>query len=193
MAKKKTGSKANLAPYTKSEREPTKWKHDLYEGPRVNLARHRNAAAGSGDLRTRLKPKADTMTFAEERALGSRAPSGRLGGAAAAGAAAPAVPTAKVIVTNLQLSVTEKDMKDLFETVGPVLRVTMTTKGEERTAHVTFKQAADATAAQHKFHNIPLDGSRMNITIAAAETKVSLGKGRVPVLARLGLPVDSRS
>jgi hypothetical protein len=52
------------------------------------------------------------LTFAEERALGARAQTGR--GAAAGLAAAQttsAVSAAKIVVSNLNLSVTEKDMK----------------------------------------------------------------------------------
>ena len=58
--------------------------------------------------------------------------------------------------------------------MGPLVRVALEIKGEERFAHVSFKNAEDAAAAQHKFHNIPLDGARMNIVIEKAEVKTAV-------------------
>jgi hypothetical protein len=54
----------------------------------------------------------------------------------------------------------------LFETIGPVAKVTMVVKGARHVATVIFKSGADAAKAQHKYHNIPLDGARARCSCA---------------------------
>jgi hypothetical protein len=68
----------------------------------------------------------------------------------------------------------------------------MSNKDGQRSAIISFRNAADAQAAQHKYHNIPLDGApcfflssrwragaRMSITFAA-----EAAPARVPIMAR---------
>lgn len=79
-------------------------------------------------------------------------------------------------------------MKALFETIGPVAKVTMVVKGARHVATVIFKNGADAAKAQHKYHNIPLDGERMDITIP----EVAAAPASANILQRLGLEAPSR-
>lgn len=63
----------------------------------------------------------------------------------------------KVTISNLDTAVTQQDMKDLFETIGPLKSAKMTAVGM---AEVVFKQAKDANTAFAKYNNVVLDGKR---------------------------------
>lgn len=70
----------------------------------------------------------------------------------------------KVIVTNLETGVTEQDMKDLFETVGPLKSVKMTAAG---VSEVVFRKSNDAAKAFKQYNHVVLDGRPMYITVSS--------------------------
>lgn len=96
-------------------------------------------------------------------------------GAAAASAASlpparvnlpPQQTGSKILVANLNLSVTADDMKELFEAIGPFKRpIRLEKQGDDLVAHIVFQDPAHAALAEKRYHNIPLDGRPMDITV----------------------------
>eukprot|EP00047_Mylnosiga_fluctuans_P018775 m.74929 g.74929 ORF g.74929 m.74929 type:complete len:257 (+) comp7789_c0_seq1:1-771(+) len=198
VAKQAAGKKQPLA-YSRPKELPDKWKHDLFEGPGSAAARKLGAAGlkrPAGDLRSAIKNKNKVLTLKEAAVAPVKAAAVKqLRSASATKAAAraasaapvasgPVAGTARLVVSNLQPSVTQQDMKELFETVGPVARVALADDG---TCDVLFRTPAHAAEAQHKYHNIALDGALMDIKLAAVEPPV-----RVSVLSRLGVDPSAR-
>ena len=68
----------------------------------------------------------------------------------------------KVVVSNLQPSVSQEDIVELFGDVGPLKRAKVTTPG---TAEVVFVNVADALKAIEVYHNRQLDGRSMKCQI----------------------------
>lgn len=116
------------------------------------------------------------------------------------GASAIALSTGAVVeVTNLDTNVSQNDMKELFETVGPLKKVTVTMQNNSCSAEVTFQKKSDATAAVKKYNGVLLDGKAMKMSIkkpsaserlsaagvaAAAGGRAAQGNGRMS--GRLG-------
>jgi len=72
---------------------------------------------------------------------------------------------AKVVVTNLQNSVTKDDIVELFGDVGALKRAKVSTPG---TAEVVFVNRSDAQKAVEIYHNRQLDGKAMKCQIVGA-------------------------
>ena len=68
----------------------------------------------------------------------------------------------KVIVSNLQSSVTEEDIIELFGDIGTLKRAKVSTPG---TAEVVFVKFSDAQKAVEIYHNRSLDGKAMKCNI----------------------------
>jgi len=72
---------------------------------------------------------------------------------------------AKVVVTNLQTSVTKDDIVELFGDVGALKRAKVSSPG---TAEVVFVNRTDAQKAVEIYHNRQLDGKAMRCNIVGA-------------------------
>lgn len=72
---------------------------------------------------------------------------------------------AKIVVTNLQSSVTKDDIVELFGDVGALKRAKVSTPG---TAEVVFVNRSDAQKAVEIYHNRQLDGKAMKCQIVGA-------------------------
>ena len=71
----------------------------------------------------------------------------------------------KLRVSNLDLGVTETDVKDLFSDVGELKSYRLITDQSQSTgvAEVVYKSKQDAMDAIDRYHGVPLDGKPMNI------------------------------
>ena len=72
---------------------------------------------------------------------------------------------AKVIVSNLQNSVTRDDIVELFGDIGALKRAKVANPG---TAEVVFVNRADAQKAVEVYHNRQLDGKAMKCQIVGS-------------------------
>ena len=72
---------------------------------------------------------------------------------------------AKVVVSNLQTSVTKDDIIELFGDVGALKRAKVSTPG---TAEVVFVNRADALKAVEVYHNRQLDGKAMKCQLVGS-------------------------
>ena len=110
----------------------------------------------------------------------------------------PSLLGTKLFISNLDYNVSNEDIKELFETIGPLIshRVHYHQKSgrSEGTAEVVYADKAKAVLAQKKYHNIELDGRPMNITLIDQRVqpertlksgiKISAGPGRVITVPR---------
>lgn len=84
------------------------------------------------------------------------------------GPRAPSRQGTKLFISNLAWKVTNQDIRELFESVGPLIaaRVHYMPSGRSKgTAEVIFKLKKDAVAAKTRYHDVALDGRPMNIEI----------------------------
>lgn len=91
----------------------------------------------------------------------------------------------KVAVSNLHPGVTQTDIKELFETVGPLKTATLKTyaSGESAcAAEVVFEAMGDALEAIKRYNLVPLDNQPLHITLATD----SVTGGAEPVQNRIG-------
>lgn len=109
------------------------------------------------------------------------------------GPKAPSLLGTKLFISNLDYNVSNEDLKELFETIGPLVshrvHYQQKTGRSEGTAEVVFADRAKAVLAQKKYHSIELDGRPMNIILIEQRTqpertlksgiKISAGPGRV--------------
>merc|ERR1719402_148860 len=68
----------------------------------------------------------------------------------------------KVVVTNLQASVTQDDIEELFLDMGALKRVKMDSPGS---AEVTYVTRRDAEKAVERYNNVTLDGKAMKCRV----------------------------
>lgn len=73
-----------------------------------------------------------------------------------------------VAVSNLHPGVTQADITELFETVGPLKRAYLRKKGpnvKSGDAEVVFENMEDALDAIRRYNNVPLDNQPLHITL----------------------------
>ncbi|KAJ2504619.1 hypothetical protein H4217_009370, partial [Coemansia sp. RSA 1939] len=72
----------------------------------------------------------------------------------------------KIVISNLYYGVTEKDLRALFEQVGPISSATLNCKGDgtsRGSGEVVFKNPMHARLAIEKYNGVHLDGRAMKI------------------------------
>lgn len=82
---------------------------------------------------------------------------------------------ASVLVSNLHPQVTESDMRDLFQDIGPMQDARLVSTG---TALVTFFRRATAIRACDTYHGRLLDGQPMNLILLTVGTSQSRSHGQ---------------
>lgn len=84
----------------------------------------------------------------------------------------------RLIITNLHYEVSREDLRALFESIGPVIRIYMHYDRAGRSngkAEVTFERGDDARVALERFHQMPLDGLPMHIEMQTGPLQSSIG------------------
>lgn len=78
----------------------------------------------------------------------------------------PSTPTGhRIVVSNLQPSVTHEDIRELFEDIGPLMTSRLVRPG---TAEVVYENHKDAVKAVDVYHNRQLDGQPMKCMLVNA-------------------------
>ena len=76
----------------------------------------------------------------------------------------------RIIISNLHTSVTESDVRELFEDVGPLVTAHLARPG---IAEVVYKNLGDAEEAVETYHNRQLDGQPMKCMLVRSSAKPS--------------------
>lgn len=88
---------------------------------------------------------------------------------------------AKVMVSNLDPGVTQTDIAELFETVGPLKSAKLLMHADGRSAgsaEVIFEKIGHAVEAIKKYNNVPLDNRPLQITLATDSAPLRITKDR---------------
>jgi len=96
---------------------------------------------------------------------------------------------AKLQITNLAFSVSDDDIKDLFEPLGDIKKSFVQYDKSGRSlgsATVVFARRGSALEAIKKYNNVPLDGQAMKITLVAAAGGAGGGGGGARVARARG-------
>ena len=97
--------------------------------------------------------------------------------AAAKGAVGGLTTGTKVRIRNLDFGVTEADLGELFSQVGPLKKVEVARRDDNKSrgvAFVTFLRKNDAVTAIEKYNEVPLDGRPMQMALYSAEGVISV-------------------
>jgi len=92
----------------------------------------------------------------------------------------------KIVIQNLQTSVTQEDILELFGDIGALRRAKLVNPGH---AEVTFINKADAARAVEIYHNRQLDGKPMKCTMVGVNNAVAATGGATMALPKMDLPV----
>lgn len=79
----------------------------------------------------------------------------------------------RIIISNLHTSVTESDVRELFEDVGPLVTANLVRPG---IAEVVYKNLGDAEEAVETYHNRQLDGQPMKCMLVRSSAKPSYSR-----------------
>lgn len=79
----------------------------------------------------------------------------------------------RIIISNLHATVTESDVRELFEDIGPLGSAKLVRTG---IAEVVFKNLGDAEEAVETYHNRQLDGQPMKCMLVRSNAKASYSR-----------------
>lgn len=95
----------------------------------------------------------------------------------------------KIRISNLHPGVTETDIAELFETVGPIRKAHLKTFASGHSAceaEVIFERMVDALDAINRYNQVPLDNHPLHITLAT--DSIASPADHEPVHNRVGKP-----
>lgn len=101
---------------------------------------------------------------------------------------------AKLLISNLEFSVNDQDIRELFSEFGPIRSYSVHYDRSGRslgTADVTYHTRSDAGRALKTYNNVPLDGKPMIIELVVDEP--AFGGGRANNTGGGGRPNSFRS
>ncbi|ORX84218.1 RNA-binding domain-containing protein [Anaeromyces robustus] len=87
----------------------------------------------------------------------------------------------KIMISNLEYKVTEKDLRELFNDIGPIRSVSLNYDQNGRSkgsGQVVFVRRGDAKRASDKYNKVTLDGRSMKIEIVLSSTASSAAASR---------------
>lgn len=152
----------------------------------LNIDRTRNVdetvRLGSGRISQELKARLDTPTAPVPRTMGILSN--------ADGASQLSTQGHRIVVSNLQPSVTHEDIKELFEDIGPLITSHVVRPG---TAEVIYKYQKDAKRAVDAYHNRQLDGQPMKCMLVNPRPFPTVGGPTRTNNARAKVPSSSKS
>lgn len=79
----------------------------------------------------------------------------------------------RIVISNLHNSVSESDVRELFEDVGPLVTANLVRPG---IAEVVYKNLGDAEEAVETYHNRQLDGQPMKCMLVRSSAKPSYSR-----------------
>merc|ERR1711936_668517 len=115
----------------------------------------------------------------EEREDGPRTMGSRLDGN---GTGVSPLQGTKIVIQNLQTSVTQEDILELFGDIGALRRAKLVNPGH---AEVTFVNRGDAVKAVEIYHNRQLDGKPMKCQLVGSNNPVASGGATMKLPASL--------
>lgn len=142
-------------------------------------------ANGNGSAKNGPAPRNNGGAQGVANRLSTSAPNKGGGGGAASRRVAPK--GVKIRISNLHPGVTETDIAELFETVGPIKKAHLKTFANGHSAseaEVVFERMADALEAISRYNQVPLDNHPLHITLAT-DSIASPPEGE-PVHTRMG-------
>lgn len=151
-----------------------------------NIDRTRNIdetlRLGNGRISQELKARLDTPTTPVPRTMGILTNPN----------SAPQLSTQghRIVVSNLQPSVTHEDIKELFEDIGPLITSHVVRPG---TAEVIYKYQKDAKTAVEAYHNRQLDGQPMKCMLVNPRPLPTVGGPLRTNNATVKIPSSSKS
>jgi len=148
--------------------------------------RSRSPVRGSGydydDPRAMVDREAEIIRRRQREAeLQSRASEMTRGGVASVQGVSPLQGT-KVVIQNLQSSVTQEDIEELFGDIGALKKAKMINPGH---AEVVFVNRTDAKKAVEIYHNRQLDGKPMKCQIVGINNLIAPGGATMKLPASL--------
>lgn len=145
---------------------------DLKQGQRtgggVNGAANGRQAQQSHPHQNRSTDKSNGGPVESKRGAGNKT-KGRNGVKSTAGC--------RILVSNLNMDVTEEDIKELFAAVGPLVSANLVVGGDggsAKRADVVFAQMAHAVEAISRYNGVPLDHMPLRITLATERSAAAV-------------------
>lgn len=137
---------------------------------------------GSGRISQELKARLDTPIVPTPRTMGILSNADT----------APTLTTQghRIVVSNLQTTVTHEDIKELFEDLGPLITSHVVRPG---TAEVIYKYQKDAKRAVEAYHNRQLDGQPMKCMLVNPRPLPTVGGPLRTNNAGAKIPSSSKS
>jgi len=162
----------NITPISRIEPEDSD--EDLPPWRQGTVASSTGVLAGrmSSELKARLDTPVVTPRTMGILSVGSKSSS----------STTPSTPTGhRIVVSNLQTSVTHEDIRELFEDIGPLVTSRLVRPG---TAEVVYQLHKDAVKAVDVYHNRQLDGQPMKCMLVNSRPPSIPGAARNSVSSR---------
>lgn len=96
-------------------------------------------------------------------------------------------PSYRIVVSNLQTTVTQSDIRELFEDIGELVDARLVRPG---VAEVVYKRLLDAEMAVETYHNRQLDGQPMKCLLVRPRSGTKTAAATTKLVKTRDLEVD---